>query len=278
MSPPSHFDYRTTSEEAAALYAPHIRDKVILITGASPGGLAAYFSNLVAKYEPKLLILAGRSIPKLEETKRTIHSSFPDTNIRLLQIDLNSLKKVRAAAEEVNGYDEAIDVLINSAATLSAGRDITVDGFEYQLATNYIGPFLFTNLIMDKILASKSPRIVNVASNGHRFGQFKFDDWNFKVSHLLFFLSIQFRLIGFTQHVDKYEKFKAYGQSKTADMLFTVSLAQKLGKHGLVALSLHPGGVQTNLYEGLQDDDWKEIRELCCYHCNLVTLTYAFDR
>lgn len=96
---------------------------------------------------------------------------------------------------------------------------LTTDGFESQFGTNHLGPFLFTNLIFPRLLASPSPRIVNVSSLGHRFCDIRYDDLEFSK--------------GAT-----YDKWLSYGQSKTANTLFAVSLAQR----GVVTFSLHPGG------------------------------------
>jgi NAD(P)-dependent dehydrogenase (short-subunit alcohol dehydrogenase family) len=98
----------------------------------------------------------------------------------------------------------------------------TAEGIENQFGSNHIGHFLFTNLLMPKLLAAPSPRVVSVASDGHRFSGVRFDDVNF-------------------QDGKAYEQWAAYGQSKTANILFARALAEKLGGGGLRAYSLHPG-------------------------------------
>jgi NAD(P)-dependent dehydrogenase (short-subunit alcohol dehydrogenase family) len=121
------------------------------------------------------VIVAGRKQEQLDETIQKIKEETPSANIRSLVVDLASLKSVRHAAAEVNAYPEDIDVFNNNRISGCPYRT-TEDGFEAQFGTNHIGPFLFTNLILPKILASKAPRIVNVSSAGHLLSAIRFDD------------------------------------------------------------------------------------------------------
>ncbi|KAF4956838.1 hypothetical protein FGADI_3527 [Fusarium gaditjirri] len=218
---------KTTVHQLAQEYAPIIRGKTILTTGASPGGLGALFVEGIAAAEPGLAILAGRSVSKLQQTADSLAAKYPNLEMKLLTIDLGSLRSVRAAAEEVNGWSDVpkIDVLVNNAGIMATDFKLTEDGFENQFASNHLGHFLFTNLIMDKILASDTPRVVSVSSNGHRLGSIRWGDPNFSDGK-------------------RYNKWSAYGQSKTANILFAISLAEKLGNRGLQAFSLHPGAVR----------------------------------
>ncbi|KAM0554829.1 hypothetical protein ACHAPJ_006562 [Fusarium lateritium] len=104
---------------------------------------------------------------------------------------------------------------------------LTEDGTERQFATNFLGHFLFTNLILGKVLKAKAPRVINVSSNGHRFSSVRFD-YNFQDGKV-------------------YDPWRSYGQSKAGNVLFSVALAQKLGSKGLISASLHPGVTHTNL-------------------------------
>ncbi|KAJ5392182.1 hypothetical protein N7509_007672 [Penicillium cosmopolitanum] len=234
------YDTNTTASELVNDYKSIIQDKTILITGASPGSLGGYYAQNIAKANPACIILAGRNTTKLEQCTKEIQAASPKVKIRTLKLDLSSLQSTReAAAEVVDNWDDipAIDVLVNNAGIMAPEYRVSVDGFESQFATNHLGPFLFTNLIMKKILKSTSPRIVTVASDGHRLSPLRFDDYNFDGGNT-------------------YDKWVAYGQSKTANMLMALSLANKLGiKHGLLAFSLHPGVILTNLGSHLDWDD-----------------------
>lgn len=183
------YNFDTKGTEVAADCAASIKNKVVLITGVSPGGLGAVFALTIAKHAPRLLILAGRNVSKMETTAAEISVVDPSVSTRILKLDLSSQRQVREAAREVNGYQEQIDVLVNNSGIMAAPFNLTEDGIESQFATNHIGHFLFTNLIVNKIASSADgkqvSRIVNVSSNGYRLSPIRFDDWNFDVCSLL---------------------------------------------------------------------------------------------
>ena len=154
-----------------------------MITGVSPGGLGAEAARAISLGQPGLLILAGRNTAKVRETEKAINTSSPHVPTRCLKLDLSSQKQIREAAAEVNSYKEPVDRLINNAAIMAAPYSVTEDGLEAQFGTNYVGHFLFTNLIMPKILeAGQGARVVNVSSSGHHLEGIRFDDYGFSVS------------------------------------------------------------------------------------------------
>ncbi|KAI1109204.1 WW domain-containing oxidoreductase [Nemania sp. NC0429] len=235
---PTAHDAKTTASELVRELASAIKAKVVLTTGVSPKSLGATFVEAIAKAEPALLILAGRNPTKSSQTADAIKAVNPNVKTRVLELDLSSLAAVRRAADVVLSWADIphIDVLVNCAGIMAVPFKLSTDGYESQFATNYLGPWLFTNLIMNKILASEAPRIVNVSSDGHRLNPIRWDDYNFS-------------------NGETYNKWSAYGQSKTANILFSVSLAEKLGSRGLQTYSLHPGVIATNLGDHI---DWEE--------------------
>lgn len=250
------FNASTTAEEVAAALASSIAGKTVLVTGVTPGGLGAYFAKVVAAHQPKLLILAGRTVAKIAETAAELQATHPDVTRCLLELDLSSQAQVRKAAAEVLSWPEPIDVLVNNAAVMATPYGKTADGLELQFGTNHISHFLFTNLIMPKLLEStKGPRVINISSTGHRFGDIRWDDLGFQVGCLT-----PLSLAGYIaeyEHTHQdgkaYHKWRAYGQSKTANILFSVELAQRLGSKGLKSFSVHPGGIATNLARYMAD-------------------------
>ncbi|KAF2727426.1 NAD(P)-binding protein [Polyplosphaeria fusca] len=228
MSNPA-FGFETTAEEVAEAHKAEIPGKTILITGVSPNGLGSYTAKVLAMHDPKLLILASRTLSNLEAAQKEIADVAPSAATRLLELDLGSIAKVREAGQKVGSWDDVpkIDILINNAGIMSTPWALSPDGIESQFATNHIGHFLFTNLLMDKIVAAKG-RIVNLSSAGHRFGPVRFEDWNFKDG-------------------TEYQPDAAYGQAKSANILHAISLAEKLQSKGVTAYSVHPGGIATNL-------------------------------
>ncbi|UKZ82633.1 hypothetical protein TrVFT333_010426 [Trichoderma virens FT-333] len=228
------YNANTTADDLLKDLSSEIKGKVILVTGVSQGTLGGVFLEYVAKAAPAGLILAGRTLSKVQQSADALKAAHPAIDIRTLQIDLGSFAAVREAAATVNSWEDVphIDVLVNNAGIMAIPYGKTVDGFELQFGSNHLGPFLFTNLIIDKILAAKAPRVVNISSSGHRLNPIRFFDYNFRDG-------------------ETYNAWQAYGQSKTANMLMAISLAEKLGSRGLTAFSLHPGAIMTHLGDHL---------------------------
>ncbi|RDW63421.1 putative retinol dehydrogenase 13 protein [Coleophoma cylindrospora] len=240
-------------DDLAVTYESQIKGKVVLITGVSPGGIGAAFAIGIASSKPALLILAGRNLTKVQQTALAITTKYSDVKVRNLELDLSSLAAVRTAAETLNQWADVshIDVVVNNAGVMATDWALSPDGFESQLATNHLGHFLFTNLIMGKILKAAAPRVINISSDGHRLSPFRFEDYNFRDGKI-------------------YNKWLGYGQSKTANMLMTISLAEKLGaKHKLSAFSINPGVITTNLdghlkLYGESEADLEALLEIDC--------------
>lgn len=224
------FSRSTRASDLVPFYANKIAGKTILVTGVSPGSLGESFVKQVSTAGPAAFVLAGRAPTKFQSIVDHLATTYPEIVVKSLALDLGSFANVRHAAQTVNSWSDVphIDVLVNNAGIMAVPYSLTEDGFENHFQTNHLGHFLFTNLIMGKILASKAPRIVNISSMGHRQGIIRWADYNFSDGKL-------------------YDKMTAYGQSKTANALMAVALAEKLGKKGLLAFSVCPGSVGTNL-------------------------------
>ena len=144
----------------------------------------------------------------------------------MLLCDFASQRSIRAAAEEVLARFPAIHVLVNNAGVVNLKRQVTEDGLEATFAVNHLGYFLFTTLLMDRIITSAPTRIVSVASDAHKFGAVDFDD---------------------LQSEKRFGAMRVYGQSKGCNILFTVELAKRLEGTGVTANAVHPGAVNTGL-------------------------------
>ncbi|GKT63071.1 short-chain dehydrogenase/reductase family [Colletotrichum tofieldiae] len=225
------YNQETRASELVPFYAPHIAGKTILITGVSPGSIGDSFVKQVAVAKPAIFILAGRSPAKFQGLVNDLATTHPEIKVKSLALDLTSFANVRNSAEKVKSWTDVphIDLLVNNAGISAVPYKLTEDGFESQFQTNHLSHFLFTNLIMSRILASPAPRIVNVSSSAHRLHHMRWTDYNFNQG----------------KH---YDKWMGYGQSKTANSLFSIALAERLGSvSGLTAFSLCPGYVPTNL-------------------------------
>lgn len=176
------------------------------------------------------VILAVRTVEKGEAAAAEMSGS---TEVR--RLDLADLASVRAFADTFTG-DDTIDVLINNAGLMALPESRTADGFEMQLGTNHLGHFALTNLLLPRI----GERVVTVASAAHRMGKIRLHDLNW-------------------EQPGSYDRWRAYGQSKLANLLFTSELQRRLtacGSH-VIATAAHPGYAATHLQErtgsGLQN-------------------------
>jgi NAD(P)-dependent dehydrogenase (short-subunit alcohol dehydrogenase family) len=178
------YNRNTTGTQLLQDLGAEIKDKIVLITGVTPGGIGGHFVVKLAQGQPRLIILAGRNATAAQQSADAIAAASPGVATRFLNLDLSALQKVREAAAELNAWADVprVDVLVNNAAVMAVPYGKTVDGFERQFGVNHLAHFLFTNLIMDKILASSSPRVVNVSSDGHRLNPIRWTDYNFGVS------------------------------------------------------------------------------------------------
>ncbi|PNP40230.1 hypothetical protein TGAMA5MH_07885 [Trichoderma gamsii] len=217
-----------TGPELVAEYASIIKGKTILTTGVTPNTLGATYVESIAAGQPKLIILAGRSLDKVKQTAELIAKAQPEVKTKVLELDLTSFDSVRKAAKEVNSWDDVpvIDVLVNNAGIMAVPYEICVDGFEKQFTANHLGHFLLTNLLLDKVLAAKDGRVVNISSGAHYISGIRHADINFDEGKT-------------------YEKWTAYAQSKTANILFSRELAKRLGDRGLLSFSANPGAIGT---------------------------------
>lgn len=192
---------------------------LVVVTGTSPGGLGFETARAIATQSPKLLVLASRDPKKNDQAREDILKESPKVDIKTVVLDLSSQASVREAAKEIVSLGN-VDVLINNAAVMMCPYSTTPDGLETQFGTNFVGPWLLTNLLLPSLLKTPHPRVVSVASAGHTFSDIKWDD------------------VGFAKG-KSYSNIEAYGQSKTGNMLTALGLADKYGKDGLVAISVH---------------------------------------
>ena len=156
----------------------------VLITGPSDGGIGAETALCLASRSPSAIILAGRDRTKIQPVIERITEINPKVKAAFVSLDLSNQESIRGAAAEINGQFDGIDVLINNAAIMACPYSTTKDGFEVQFGTNFLGPFLFTGLLLPKLRAAgPGARIVNVSSSAHRFEGIRFEDLDFEVSN-----------------------------------------------------------------------------------------------
>ncbi|KAI8274459.1 hypothetical protein K4K60_009674 [Colletotrichum sp. SAR11_57] len=216
------FGFDTTAEEVVSTFASNVKGRTFLITGASANGLGAYMATSLAKASPAAFILAGRSEAKVAPVIKEIAAIDPSIRATFIAVELTDQNSVRAAAANIlaDSKTSKIDVMINCAGIMYVKEFTTdVEGNELQFSANHIGHFLLTNLLMPKILAAgDDARIINVSSHGHQLSDVWWSDPTFNKGK-------------------DYHGWSGYGQSKTANILFSVELARRLEDRGIISLS-----------------------------------------
>lgn len=201
-----------------------MKGKICLITGATSGvGKAA--ANQLADMGA-VVIGVGRDSDRCAEVRKEIRNSTGNSRVEFLLWDLSDLNQVRGLAQEFLVKYERLDVLINNAGSFFLWRKLNPQGIEMTWALNHLNYFLLTNLLLEQIVANASARIVNVASGAHYRGKLHFDDLNLEKG---------------------YNGWKAYCQSKLANVLFTYELVRRLGDKRVTVNALTPGFVATRI-------------------------------
>lgn len=205
---------------------PDQSGRTALVTGAN-SGLGLHTSIELARKGARVL-MAVRTPAKGEQALARVRSEVPGALAELLPLDLASLASVRSAAQEAAVRAPVLDLLVDNAGVMAIPRSLTEDGFERQLGINHLGHFALTGRLLPQLLAAAAPRVVVVSSGAHRAGRIAFDD---------------------LQGERSYSRWKAYGQSKLANLLFARELQRRAGARLLVAAA-HPGLAATNLQRG----------------------------
>ncbi|MFB3042685.1 MAG: SDR family oxidoreductase [Nitrososphaerales archaeon] len=197
--------------------------RVCMITGTTSGIGKATALGL-AKMGATVIMVA-RNEADLRVAIDDIKEKTANESIDLIVADLSSQESIHRLAEDFRNKYQHLHVLINNAGLTAEHKTLSVDGIDTLFAVNYLAPFLLTNLLLDVLKVSAPSRIVNVSSDGHKFGRIDFDDIQSK----------------------KRSAIGAYGDSKLALNLFTYELARKIKGTGVTANALHPGVVATNI-------------------------------
>jgi len=217
--------FGATSTTEDVLSGVDLHGKRILVTGVS-AGLGVETARALAAHGAQV-VGAARDLAKAETATADVRrdAAAHGGGFELVELDLASLKSVRACADKLVAKGERFDVVIANAGVMATPFGHTSDGFETQLGTNHLGHFVFINRIAS--LMGAGSRLINLSSAGHRFSNVDLEDPNFERT--------------------PYEPFVAYGRSKTANILFAVGFDLRHRERGVRATAVHPGSIQTEL-------------------------------
>jgi NAD(P)-dependent dehydrogenase (short-subunit alcohol dehydrogenase family) len=217
--------FGATSTTEDVLSGVNLHSKRILVTGVSAGLGVETGRSLTA--HGAQVVGAARDLTKAEAATTEVQKAAAANggSFELIELDLASLKSVRACADKLLEKREPFDVVIANAGVMATPFSLTMDGFETQFGTNHLGHFLFVNRVAP--LIRKGGRLINLSSAGHRFSNVDLGDPNFERT--------------------PYDPFIAYGRSKTANILFAVAFDQRHRNRGVRAAAVHPGVIQTDL-------------------------------
>lgn len=206
--------------------------KVMLITGGS-AGIGAETARAFHATGAKVFL----TVRDLEKGRKVVESIMSDdksntADVIMIPMELDSLDSVRAGAKELLTKTDKLHILVNNAGVMATPEGRTKDGFETQFGTNHVAHFLLFQLLKPTLLNSSTSafqsRVVCVSSTGHRGGQVRFDDYNF-------------------DRPSSYDPWEAYAQAKTANIYLANEVERRYSRQGLHGISLHPGGVKSNL-------------------------------
>lgn len=205
---------------------PSQKGKVAIITGAN-SGIGFETAKALAK-KGATVVMACRNLQKAEEAKKKVLSIDPNASLKPMKIDTSSLTDVQEFAKHFQNHFDRLDFLINNAGIMMSPYKETEDGFENQLATNYIGHFALTGHLIPLLSNTKNSSVITLSSLSYKWADIQFDDLHFQ---------------------KKYDKKKAYGQSKRACLVFAYELQRRFSEKNMSTKSIaaHPGLSNTNL-------------------------------
>jgi NAD(P)-dependent dehydrogenase (short-subunit alcohol dehydrogenase family) len=220
--------HRTTiSRKADEIDVPDLTGKLAIVTGGNSGiGLETARTLAAAGAS---VVLAVRNPEKGAAATADIGRTHPESDVTASRLDLASLSSIESFAKGALASGRAIDILVNNAGVMAVPtRHTTEDGFELQLGTNHLGHFALTGRLLPLLRAAPHARVVTVSSGAHHTGSIRFDDLQLEGS---------------------YSRWRAYSQSKLANLLFAFELQRRsvAGGWGIVSNAAHPGSTRTNL-------------------------------
>jgi NAD(P)-dependent dehydrogenase (short-subunit alcohol dehydrogenase family) len=215
------------NENWTAENIPNQKGRVVVVTGSSSG--IGYEAARVLANKEATVIIAVRNLEKGSKAAEKILGQNKYADVKVMELDLANLESVARFAENFKNAFARLDLLINNAGVMVPPYAKTADGFELQFGTNHLGHFALTGRLLEVLLKTEGARVVNISSSAHKFGDINFDD--------------------LTWENRSYSAWRAYGDSKIANLYFTFEFDRKLKENGLglITAAAHPGWTATEL-------------------------------
>jgi NAD(P)-dependent dehydrogenase (short-subunit alcohol dehydrogenase family) len=207
-----------------------LKDKIIVITGATSG--IGFSTAKECACLGATVIIASRNPEKGSKAKNQIYNICSTADIHYMHLDLASFESIETFNKQFRKKYKRIDILVNNAGLIHQTYESTTDGFEMQMQINHLGPFLLTKKLFDLVKKGNEPMIINTSSVAHTYGKLNFDSFVYNPSN-------------------KYIAFRQYSQTKLANMMFSLLLAEKVsyGKLPIKVITTHPGIAKTQFTE-----------------------------
>jgi NAD(P)-dependent dehydrogenase (short-subunit alcohol dehydrogenase family) len=231
----SEFDGKTTTDEVLA--GMDLTGKRVLVTGVS-AGLGVETARAFVSHGADVVGTARNLVKGEAATAGVRAASIKGGKFDLIELDLALLSSVRQASDALVKEGRHFDIIIANAGVMATPLGTTADGFETQFGTNHLGHFVFINRIVP--LINDGGRVVTLSTAGHRFSDVNLDDPNFERT--------------------AYDRWDAYGRSKTATILFAVEFDRRYKSRGIRSVAVHPGAVNTSLASHLSSEDMDALR------------------
>ena len=225
--------FNEKSQAGDVIKGVNLAGKTAIVTGGA-SGLGVETVRALASAGARV-VMPVRSKERGEEVAAEIRSSTGNKAIEVAVMDLGDYASIRAFTDQFVKSGAKLDILINNAGIMATPERRIMGNIESQFGTNHLGHMLMTCRLAPAL--TKGARVVALSSIGHRRSPVKFDDPNFETT--------------------KYDKWEAYGQSKTADSLFAIELNRRLEAKGINAYAVHPGGIMTNLQRDMPKEEIK---------------------
>lgn len=205
---------------------PDLTGRTVLVTGAN-SGLGLESTRRLAQRGAHV-IMACRSREKGQAAMDSIRARDSGVDLNLMQLDLSDLSSIRDLAQRINDHYPKLDILLNNAGVMAPPLQYTRDGFEMQFGTNHLGHFALTGLLLDRLRAAERARVVTVSSLAHRIGSLDFENLDARRG---------------------YQRWRFYGQSKLANLMFALEFDRRLrsARETIQSIAVHPGYSATNL-------------------------------